>query len=142
MGFSLGIGLNIACSVIAEIKPTTVIQIQSKNQKKNFSKLLTPDCVIENMLLPSLLPVHVAPEELSYQFITLDSMSDSCSGFSFQPRQIREMCALAYMSQVLPDDVFSLTDPSVPIYKYSLYEKLFYNLIIVVITDQVYKILL
>lgn len=118
MGFSLAIGLNIACSVIAEIKPTTVVQIQSSNKKKNFSALLTPECVIENMLLPSCLPVNVSPEELSYQFITLQSLSDDCSGLTFQPRQIREMCALAYMSQVLPDDVWSLTDPAVRIYRY------------------------
>lgn len=117
MGFTFGIGLNIACSVIAEIKPTSIVQIQSQNQKKNFSRLLTPECIMKNMLLRSLLPVNVTREELSYQFITLDSMSDVCSGFTFQPRQIREMCALAYMSQVLPEDICSLTDSSVPIYK-------------------------
>lgn len=117
MGFCQGIGLNIACSVIAEIKPTTVVQIQSQNQKKNFSRLLTPECIVHNMLLRSLLPINVTPEELSYQFITVDSMSDDCWGFTFQPRQIREMCALAYMSQVLPEDACSLTDPSVPVYR-------------------------
>lgn len=114
MGFSLGIGLNVACSVIAEVKPTIVVQIQSHYHKKNFSMLLTPESITKNMLVP----VNVTPEELSYQLVTLDAMSDSCSGFSFQPRQIREMCTLAYISQMFPNGVCSLTDPAVPVYKY------------------------
>lgn len=117
MGFAQGIGLNIACTVIAKIVPSTVVQIQSSYTKKNFSKLLTPNCVTENLLLP----VDVTAEELSYQFVTLMAMSDSCSGFTFQPRQIREMCSLAYISQILSDGVYSLTDPSLLVYKYLLH---------------------
>lgn len=113
MGFSLGIGLNIACSVIAEVNPTIVVQIQSHYHKKNFSRLLTPECIIENMLVP----INVTPEELSYQLVVLDAMSDSCSGFAFQPRQVREMCTLAYISQMFPHGVCSLTNPAVPVYK-------------------------
>lgn len=140
MGFSLGIGFNIASSAIAEIKPTTVIQFHSRYQGKNFKTFLTPECVIENMLSPSFLPINVSPEELSYQFISLQSMSDDCNGFNFQPRQIREMCALAYMSQVLPDKVYSLTDTAVPIYKYDFRKaETFKILKISVVSDLVYK---
>lgn len=114
MGFTQGIGLHIACSAIAELKPTMLVQIQSSNRRKNFTRLLTPDCVVENLLIPC----NVVAEELSYEFVVLRAMSDDVSGFSLQPRQIREMCTLAYLCQTFPDGVSSLLDTNVAIYKY------------------------
>lgn len=113
MGFSRGLGLKIAASVISEVQPSTVVQIQSKHGAKNFRSLLTTECVQCNLL-----PCSTNTHDLNYKLVTLASMSDNCSGFDFQPRQIREMCVLAYLSQMFPPSVLSLTDPSVPIFRY------------------------
>lgn len=117
MGYSRGLGLNLAANVIVEVQPTMLVQIQSRYAKKNFSHLLTPDFVQEHRL-----PITSwKKKKLSYSFVTMESMSDSRKGWDLQPRQIRELKVLAYLSQSLPSEVVTITSPEVPIFRYVMH---------------------
>lgn len=120
MGYSRGLGLNLAANIIAETRPNMLVQIQSRYMKKNFSHMLTPDFVRQHGL-PML---SYEKRQLNYRFVSIESMSDSRRGWELQPRQIRELKVLAYLSQSLANDVVTITSPEVPVFRYVLYSEI------------------
>lgn len=114
MGYSRGLGLNLTADIISKTEPTMLIQIQSRYSKKNYQHLLTPNFAQKNGL--SLF--WREKKKLSYDFVTVESMSDDRRGWQFQPRQTRELRVLAYLSQALSKDVVTITSPEVPVYRY------------------------
>lgn len=109
MGFTTGIGINIVSSIIAAVQPTSVVQIVSRNRKKNFPCVLTVDNVLGNLELfyRQNLP------HLSYQLDTVPSMTDINDGWSLEPRQLREMCILSYFGQLVKDGNKPITSSDV-----------------------------
>lgn len=114
MGYTRGLGFCLTSSAIALVNPNTVVQIESKYKKKNFDKQLTTENVKRNAQFLRQIPVS----QMAYEFVVLQSLSDTNKGFDLQPRQLRELRVLTYFSSFLPKSVESLTDPEVPIYKY------------------------
>ncbi|XP_023311609.1 polynucleotide 5'-hydroxyl-kinase NOL9 [Anoplophora glabripennis] len=115
MGFVQGIGLNIVTSVIKCIQPTGIIQICSKNQKRNFKDDLTYKVVKENCTL-----FCDDQLELNYKLYKVPALNDENDGWTLEPRQSREMYVLAYFGQMMRNGVNSLTSCDVPMYEVHL----------------------
>lgn len=113
MGFVRGLGQPLAASVITQVNPTMVVQIQSQYQNKNFSTLLTESAVLTQAIFTK----ELAKNDLKYELKAVNSVADRRKGFLLQPRYIRELCVLAYLSSLLPSNIQYVTDPAVPIYK-------------------------
>lgn len=111
MGYSKGLGIKIVSSVINLVKPTDVVQIESRHKNKNFPCDLIAANVRKNC--------HFGIEQakLNYRLHKLTSSADNVSGWKLEARQGRELCVLAYFGEVMTNDISSLTDPNVPMYE-------------------------
>lgn len=96
MGYVHGIGINILSAVISFLRPTDILQICSQDPKKNYKCVLDIDSVKENANL-------FAPcrQDLSYNLYQIESMTDENDGWTAEPRQLREMCTLAFVRQMI-----------------------------------------
>lgn len=113
MGFSKGIGIKIISSAISYIQPTDIVQINSTIYQKNFSNDLSLNVVKENCNF-----FGGEPNLLNFNLHIIPSMSDQkARGWSLEPRQVREMCVLAYLGQMMKENIATLTDKELPMYK-------------------------
>lgn len=111
MGFTRGLGLELMISILNIVQPHRVIELYGSPQK-NFAELLNyNDVKTRNELFG-----YKSEALVPYALFRVKSMSSSNKGWELQPRQVREMSILAYFSQVLPDNVLSITDKSIPLY--------------------------
>lgn len=94
MGFTHGIGINILSAAIYLCRPTDVVQINSQNSKNNYESALTPEVVAKNA------EIFVSGEAISYNLLEVESMCDNFSGWVAEPRQLREMSLLSYLSRM------------------------------------------
>nr|CAI5827208.1 unnamed protein product [Callosobruchus analis] len=116
MGFVQSLGLNIISSVITYIKPTDVVQISSKHRKKNFKTSLSINLIKENCNI-----FGHASIDFEFRLHELNAMNDiSMGGWTLESRQMRELCVLAYLAEMLPPNVNSLTSHQLPMYKVKL----------------------
>ncbi|VEN43853.1 unnamed protein product [Callosobruchus maculatus] len=116
MGFVQSLGLNIISSVITYVKPTDVVQINSKQKKKNFKESLSIQLIKENCKI-----FGHASIDFQFRLHELNAMNDASSGgWTLEPRQMRELCVLAYLAEMLPPNVNSLTSNQLPMYKVKL----------------------
>nr|CAH7749945.1 unnamed protein product [Callosobruchus chinensis] len=116
MGFVQSLGLNIISSVITYIKPTDVVQINSKQRKKNFKESLSINLVKENCNI-----FGHASINFEFRLHEINAMNDiSSGGWILEPRQMRELCLLAYLAEMVPPNVISLTSYQLPMYKVKL----------------------
>lgn len=112
MGFTRSFGLDIFASVMTLVQPTIVTDIRSSSPQKIFPEELNWEKITERTKLFSSNSAHISP----YEYLVIKSMADSNQGWHLQPRQLREMSILSYFSQVLPNDLLSLTDGQVPVH--------------------------
>lgn len=112
MGFTRGLGVPIFASVVAMVKPERVVEIYSKKHSKNFAEAITFQNVEQQR---KLFTKEISPAP--FEVVNVSAMSDFNSGWELEARQVREMCILSYLSEMLPDGVLSLNDPSVPLYE-------------------------
>lgn len=95
MGFTHGIGVNILSAAICLCRPTDVVQIRSQNNKNNYKCNLTPEVVLENA------EIFISGQTLSYSLLEMESLCDNFSGWVAEPRQLREMSVLSYLSKMI-----------------------------------------
>lgn len=112
MGFTRGIGLNLLSSVIAIVNPIKVVEIFSQRASKNLPAVPELQVVSE---YKKMFTDKFVPDP--YQLHRIPSMTDENKGWELEPRQVREMICLAYLSQALPEDVLSLTHEKVDLYE-------------------------
>ncbi|CAH1977386.1 unnamed protein product [Acanthoscelides obtectus] len=115
MGFVQNLGLHIISSIITYVKPTDVVQINSKQKKKNFKSRLNIDLIKDNYDVFGHDPI-----DFEFRLHELNALSDNSTGWTLEPRQLRELCVLAYLAELLPPNVFSLTSCHLPMYKVQL----------------------
>ncbi|RZC34244.1 MobB domain containing protein [Asbolus verrucosus] len=111
MGYTYGIGINILSAAIVHMQPTDILQIHSQNSKKNYRCKLSVDVVIANAKVF----VDLVPTDLNYNLYEVQSMCDYNDGWTAEPRQLREMSILAYISQMA--DSNSVFRTKSPLYK-------------------------
>lgn len=116
MGFTRDLGLNLAVAVLAEVQPTLVIEVLSKNSRRNFQEPLQLPYVQGQLEVLEDLPVSRGIT-LEYGYVQMWATSEDARGWELEPRTIREMCVLGYISAMLPDGVKAVTDCKAPIYK-------------------------
>lgn len=112
MGFAKGIGINIISSAITSLRPTDLIQIESKSHKKNFETDLTVKTVTENCYL-----FGGNPKNLKFNFKKMVAMTDDNTGWSLESRLTREMCILAYFGEMMKNGADSLHSHNLPMYE-------------------------
>ncbi|KAJ8939986.1 hypothetical protein NQ314_010926 [Rhamnusium bicolor] len=119
MGFVHGIGLNLISAAISHIQPTDIVQIQSNNYNRNFKADLSYETVHKNC---NMFADRVDNNSvlLNYKLHKVPAMSDGNEGWALEPRQSREMCILAYLGQMMPRGVNSLTSHELPMYEINL----------------------
>lgn len=118
MGFVQGIGINIISAAITFIRPTDVVQINSVSHKKNFRTDITPKNVQEHCRLFD--GDLSSAKGMDFNLIKISSSSDDINGWSLEPRQVRDMCVLAYFGKLMDEQTDCLTSENVPVYKISL----------------------
>ncbi|XP_063991001.1 polynucleotide 5'-hydroxyl-kinase NOL9 [Diachasmimorpha longicaudata] len=107
MGFCRGLGWDIMCCVIKRLRPTHVVQINSRNRKNNYDQLLTPDLVtLQNPTWKDTSTAMVPPHPpLNYELHVVDTEAESVNRteelWNIEPYQQREIAMLAYMSEIL-----------------------------------------
>ncbi|XP_056640156.1 polynucleotide 5'-hydroxyl-kinase NOL9-like [Diorhabda sublineata] len=115
MGFVHGIGINIVSSAITFIRPTDVVQIDSVSGKKNFITDINPRSVEAHCGL-----FGGDSAGLDFKTFKINSSSDGISGWSLEPRQVRDMCVLSYFGKLINQQTDCLTSENVPVFKISL----------------------
>lgn len=111
MGFVKGLGIHIVSSAITFIKPTDIVQINSAKRKNNFINDLSVMTVMQNCHL-----FGNGGMDFEYNLHILNSMSDKNNGWTLEPRQMREICVLAYLGDMMTDSVVALTSIKLPMY--------------------------
>lgn len=117
MGFTKGIGLFLTSMILGLLKADVVVQIESQNENRNFNVDLTPDAVRQQLLASSSNEKMTLKE---YKLVKLDSVANGNQanvGWELEPRQVREMCILAYMSGILPPQCKYLTEKDIRVYQ-------------------------
>lgn len=112
MGYSKGLGIHIVSSVITIVKPTNIIQIESRFKNKNFICDLNLANVRKNCNYFG--GVHAG---LNYRVHKLFSFAEETTGWKLEPRQARELCILAYLGEGMTESITSLTDHNLPMYE-------------------------
>ncbi|XP_044259863.1 polynucleotide 5'-hydroxyl-kinase NOL9 [Tribolium madens] len=114
MGYTHGMGLNILSAVIVHVQPTDILQICSRDSKKNYKCLLEEDFVMENakLFVPDLNII------LHYNLHKIESKSDENDGWTAEPRQLREMSVLAFVREMINSD--SIYKTYIPLYRIGL----------------------
>lgn len=112
MGYTKGLGIKIASSVITLVNPTNVVQINSRSKNKNFAS----DLIIAN-IRKNCDYFGGDHRSLSYRLHKLDSLSEATTGWKLEARQARELCILAYLGEGMTETMNSLTDHNLPMYK-------------------------
>lgn len=110
MGYTHDIGINILSAVIIQVEPTDVLQICSRDSKKNYKYILETNVIVENAQL------FVPSKNLNYKLHKIESLSDENNGWTAEPRQLREMCLLAYLREMIDSD--SIFRTKVALYRY------------------------
>ncbi|EEZ97796.2 Polynucleotide 5'-hydroxyl-kinase NOL9-like Protein [Tribolium castaneum] len=107
MGYTHGMGLNILSAVIIHVQPTDILQISSRDSKKNYKSVLETDIVAEKaqLFVSNLKNLH-------YNLHQIESKCDENDGWTAEPRQLREMTILAYIREMInSDSVFKTNAP-------------------------------
>lgn len=112
IGYSKGLGIKIASTVITLVKPTNVIQIDSRNKNKNFPCDLNLANIRQNCDYFGGDTVG-----LNYRVHKLISAAEESSGWKLDPRQTREICILTYLGEGMTESHNSLTDHNLPMYE-------------------------
>ncbi|XP_063930696.1 polynucleotide 5'-hydroxyl-kinase NOL9-like [Zophobas morio] len=113
MGYTHGVGINILSAVITQIQPTDVLQICSQNSKKNYKFSLKTGVIKQNAKL------FVSEKtNLNYNLHQIESMCDGNDSWTAEPRQLREMCVLSYISHLV--DSNSVFKSKGPMYRINL----------------------
>ncbi|XP_018333941.1 polynucleotide 5'-hydroxyl-kinase NOL9 [Agrilus planipennis] len=116
MGYSRGLGVNLAASVITILCPTILIQIKSKHIQRNFKENLTPEFIENQAKL--FLPYFEA--SLNYQYVSIGSVADGNRNADTSAKQLREMRIFWYFGKIVSPERNLLTDKNVPVYEISL----------------------
>lgn len=111
MGYSKGLGIKIISTVITLLRPTNVVQIESKSKHKNFVCDLNVANIRKNCDY-----FGGSPSGLTYKLHKLGSLADTNVGWKLEPRQARELAILAYLGEGMIN-INSLTDHNLPMYK-------------------------
>ena len=110
MGFTRSVGIDINAMIIYETKPNLVIQINSKNETKNYPF----DFNYENTegFESNLQWFRKSGELPNFRFIQLNSSAEtgSCGKWVIEARQSRELVILSYCSQILQQNNRYLTE--------------------------------
>lgn len=108
MGFTQGIGFKILSATLIYVKPTDIVEIRSKKPGTNFKTRLHK----RNIEMSSNFFIESKSDDFSQinaNLHEIGSMSDEQSGsWTPAPRQLREMCILAYFSQIVDPETNSL----------------------------------
>lgn len=103
MGFCRSIGLDIIVHTIKLIRPTDVIQMQSKSKGRNYLNELTPEFVANYKPIFSLETEFC---KMNYSLTLLNSVAEQKvpGELESEPRLLREMSILSYFSQILKEN--------------------------------------
>uniref|UniRef100_A0A1B6EDB5 Polynucleotide 5'-hydroxyl-kinase NOL9 n=1 Tax=Clastoptera arizonana TaxID=38151 RepID=A0A1B6EDB5_9HEMI len=111
MGFSKGLGLSIAASIIKEVCPTRVIQINSQDTKKNFKLNLNPKVVSRERFMN----YDTKFSNLNYKFFCIPSGTEgkgekniSSDSWVLSPKRSRQISLCTYLSKMLKDSSLNL----------------------------------
>ncbi|XP_063226134.1 polynucleotide 5'-hydroxyl-kinase NOL9 [Bacillus rossius redtenbacheri] len=109
MGYSKGLGVELAISMIRVLRPTTVIHIESQRRAQNFAQPLRSGFVNNHV---SIWKSGFTACDLDYATFILPSAvkDNSNSSPGLKPRDGRELAVLAYLSQVARPPRYSLLD--------------------------------
>lgn len=103
MGFCKSIGLDLIIHTIKLLRPTNVIQLQSKSKGRNYLQELTPEFVTyyKPMFLLET-PFCI----LNYSLTLLNSVAEQkvAGEWESEPRLLREMSILSYFSTILKQE--------------------------------------
>ncbi|KAF5298233.1 hypothetical protein FQR65_LT09744 [Abscondita terminalis] len=113
MGFTIGLGFYILSSVVVCARPTTIIDIRSNKNSRNYSEKLSAISVCENS---SFLNKKIINNFKQPKIITVDSMSDNISKWQLEPRLIREMCILSYFGKMVTRNGMAITEIETGVY--------------------------
>lgn len=112
MGYSKGLGIKIASTVITLVKPTNLIQIDSRHKNKNFPCDLNLANIRKNCDY-----FRSEAVDFNYRIHKLISAAEEFKGWKLEPRQARELCILAYLGEGMTNSHKSLTDHNLPMYE-------------------------
>uniref|UniRef100_A0A1B6G999 Polynucleotide 5'-hydroxyl-kinase NOL9 n=1 Tax=Cuerna arida TaxID=1464854 RepID=A0A1B6G999_9HEMI len=107
MGFTKGFGVKLICDIIKNVKPTHVIEIQSKKRNLNFPMRLDPGFVHNQN-------IGNCATTIDYKFFIVGSGAEEKGNNSpkargMSPAEARNLVILAYFSEVLSSEMTSLT---------------------------------
>ncbi|XP_057323868.1 polynucleotide 5'-hydroxyl-kinase NOL9-like [Microplitis mediator] len=104
MGFCENIGWDIMCHIIKSIKPTDVIQINSKKAKCNYDNLLKHQVVINERSSALSWASLGNPSLNKYKHYLVNSEAEvldkKSKTWNIEPHQLREIVMLAYLSDI------------------------------------------
>nr|XP_026492820.1 polynucleotide 5'-hydroxyl-kinase NOL9 [Vanessa tameamea] len=105
MGMTNVLGHKFITLIIILLKPTYLIQYESKSNKKRFESLLRPHNIkmmYEDYRKDYLFANTSCPNDLNYSFVLADDRERSFKGqFSLRPKDERYLNFLAYFSQLI-----------------------------------------
>lgn len=110
MGFTNDIAFHLISSTIALLEPNQIVYIESSNKKKNFKLEMDKKTLIDHIKL------FTAKSNLNFSFEIekIPAATDENVGWTLQPRQMREMCILAYFGQNMKEGCCTLQDNRLP----------------------------
>lgn len=105
MGFTKSFGTDLIASVIKYINPTTLVQIQSSNEKNNFPSVLTAGFIKRHLkhrlFKPSKECNDFNTEEINYTTKVIRSVNNKYEeNCKIEPKILRDTCIVSYFNDV------------------------------------------
>lgn len=112
MGYTNGLAIKVVSTVIALVKPTNIVQIESQKKNRNFVCDLNVANIRRNCDY-----FGGDPTNLNYRLHKVMSLAGNNTGWKLEPRVARELCLLAYLGEGMTEVICSLTDHNLPMYE-------------------------
>ncbi|KAK9887576.1 hypothetical protein WA026_023383 [Henosepilachna vigintioctopunctata] len=116
MGYTNDIAYHVVSSAVVILQPTKIVYIHSTNTKKNYKIPLNK----KNIIKHSKLFCPNSKTDFNVEVVRIPSVTDENAGWTLEPRQMREMCILAYFGKLMTESVKSLQDFNIDMYEVSL----------------------
>ncbi|KAL3276330.1 hypothetical protein HHI36_011713 [Cryptolaemus montrouzieri] len=120
MGYTNDIAFHLVSSAIVLLQPSNIIYIHSSNKKKNFKVRMNRDTIIEHSKLFS----PTSSMNFEMKLLKVPAVTDENTGWTLEPRQMREMCILAYFGQSMDENTNSLQSYKLPMFEVDLIDVL------------------
>ncbi|KAF2898231.1 hypothetical protein ILUMI_07944 [Ignelater luminosus] len=116
VSFTRSIHLEIFAAAVTHVKPNTIIEMYDARKRQDFREVLSHQLIVEKSKLFAR-NMNAPPKFDSFR---VECATDCSRGWHLEEGQIREMCILSYLGQMLPEGVLSLTATTVPVFRVDL----------------------